>query len=249
VIEPDAPIIATEDINALFKNKGIVDVFDVIKNWNCKFEFTKEEAIIWKEVDFYAFLFGRKVLSIPVGRPFKAGWQSTKIYKTGLIKLKQLINRDEPKPKSSVPRWVEKVQKYANYYYLEEIEKYFNKSYIFIGKKRYKVRLPLTVKGSRYRPKPGFNPSFAAKKHPYKYTLNGRVYLYGWSRARNFRDVTKVLQGLEEYPIEIKMIHFDLNMNVTELGAYPFLLYLIKYKLKYASYERYVDYISQRITT
>jgi len=249
-------ILTNEEIKDLFKGRKKIPVYEVVKDWDCDFSFSNSEILIWYKVDFYIFLYGRYAHSgnSLVNKDFYIGWRSTNLFKEGLekiyVKVKKLTDNKAyvDKQRKLMPRWIEKHQEVQDYPYLEEIETNFRRSKIFIGGKEYPVKIPVRVKTSRYRPRPGFNPIFKARKYPYKYTLDSRTYVFGWARSKNFIDVTDVFKGIADWPAHIEYIHFDLNIPLESIGAYPFLIYLIRNNLKYATFKRYVDYISKRIT-
>lgn len=238
------------DIAKLFDNGNrTASVFDVVADWDCEFNFSIEEIKIWYRVNFYVFLYGRTRVSSYINADFFPNWKETSTYQIGLNKIYRKLKKYSQTRVICKPVWIDRVKKYKDYFYLEDIETEFRQSKIYINGKTYPVKLPMNTKGARYRPKPGFNPVFNARKCPYKYTIAKRTYVFGWSRSKNFIDLTKVLMGIADYPVEVKYIVYDLNIDVNILGAYPFLAYLVKNKLKYGSYERYINFISKRIVT
>jgi len=248
-------ILTNEEINSLFKGRKRLPIYEVVKDWDCKFTFSNSEILTWHKVDFYIFLYGRYTHSgnSLVNRDFHIGWRDTLLFKEGLdkiyLKIKKIAEDEakEKEKKNSYPKWIDKHKREVDYPYLEDIEKNFRKSKIFIGGKRYPVRIPVRVKSARYRPKPGFNPIYKARKYPYKYTIDSRTYVFGWAGSKNFTDVTDIFKGIADWPAHIEYIHFDLNIPLKSVGPYPFLVYLLKNKLRYANFERYVNFISKRI--
>jgi len=224
-----------------------IDLFELTKDMDCKFNFTLPEASKWIESDVYCFLYGRAALNQSSPRCTQ-DWRETKTLKHGRNTIKKRLKRqDAVKPVKTRQDWRTSRNYQPGYRTLAEkgIKDWRKTKVKLPGEKEKSVLMPYGYRGADFKPVVGFNPVYAARKQAYCYYFAGEFYCFGWARARNFIDVTDVLMGRCDWPIDLRSIMYDFNLDLSYLGAYPFLAYCVRKHIRILKYQHYVDYLSK----
>jgi len=226
----------------------LLSVYELTKHLDCDFSFTKEEMRRYKDSDIYAFMLGRKIAG-SFGPKYKPDWRESNTLLRGKQVIHRTLTKVQPIRKDIFRKdWREDFKDdYDTSLDLKFYETNYTNSKALLPFKRVviKTKIPLSYRGSSFRPKPGFNPLYTARKQPFYYTIGGIDYYFGWSRAFNFLDVTQVLQGRADWPASIEVIIFDSEIDKSILGAYPIIAYCFKRKITKLTQKHYINYISK----
>jgi len=224
-----------------------IQIYDLVKDLDCKFLFNIEEMIKWHDNDIYCFLYGKYYKGQQSTRCM-SDWKDSSLYDLGKSKInyrlrKNLQTRASPYRKD----WREDKSKQPGYRSIKEkgITRWVKSKVTYPDKSVKTELIPMDNKSYDYRPLPGFNPLHLARKQAFYYTYAGKTFYFGWTRAKNFIDLSELLKGRADWPISLDTIVYDLNLDLDFVGAYPFLAHCIRYRIRLIKFTHYVDYMSK----
>lgn len=232
MIRPD-----TLDIDEEIINQGLAD---------CEFLFTLDERRKYQDNNFYCFLYGRKFLGKNVQyNRCVVTWEKSKTFSRGRELIKKQLVKHTPKRSHYTSLHIRQQKLSLGYKPLEDHKGLtYRKSYVLINKVKMEVQVPIDAPELLLRPQPGLNFYKYTKKFPYKYSIGVSTYYFLWSRSHKYKDITKLLAGRDQWPIELTRIYYDRHLQYASVGDYPYLAFLIKKGYAYGTLKNHTEFLS-----
>lgn len=213
----------------------------------CEFLFTVDEIRKNMDNDFYIFLFGRHLQSRNSTAKCVANWKNSVVYKLGLERAE--LRTDKSKKKLLTPkiRVKSETRKFdSKLFGYVPISKYkdipIKQGKIMLNKVVIDVEIPYVNKLFGYKPEIGLNFAKEFKKYGHKYCIGNSTYYFGWNKTAKFEDVTRLFIAKMEWPKRLDRLYYDRSFDISNLGGYPYLAYLIKNNYSYGTKENFEEF-------
>ena len=227
-----------------------VDVASQITKYDlteCEFLFTVDEIRDNIDNDFYIFLFGRHLQSRNSTVRCIANWKDSIVYKLGLERAELRIDKSKKPiltPKTKVKSETRKFDR--NLFGYAPVSKYKNipikQGKIMLNKVVIDVEIPYIDRLLGFKPEIGLNFAKEFKKLGHKYCIGNSTYYFGWNKTAKFEDVTRLFIAKMEWPKRLDRLYYDRSLDISILGGYPYLAYLIRNNYSYGTKDNFEEF-------